>query len=51
MGGVVNRDLERLVDVYWDLELERSPTGGLFIGDYRLPIAWRTCRVKPRTTS
>ena len=31
----MNQDLARLVDVYWDLELERGPTGGLFIGDYR----------------
>lgn len=31
----MNQDLARLVDVYWDLELERGPTGGLFIGHYR----------------
>ena len=31
----MNRELARLVEVYWDLELERSPIGGLIIGDYR----------------
>jgi uncharacterized protein (DUF885 family) len=35
MVSSVNDQLARLVDEYWDLELRRGPTGGLFIGDYR----------------
>ena len=31
----MNETLARLADEYWELELERSPTTGLFIGDYR----------------
>ena len=31
----MNEELARLADEYWELELERSPTTGLFIGDYR----------------
>lgn len=40
MGGAVNDDLSRLADEYWDLELRRSPTGGLFIGEYRYADRW-----------
>jgi uncharacterized protein (DUF885 family) len=31
----VNEQLARLAEGYWDLELQRGPTGGLFVGDYR----------------
>jgi uncharacterized protein (DUF885 family) len=31
----MNEELARLADEYWELELERSPTTGLFLGDYR----------------
>ena len=31
----MNEELARLADDYWELELERNPTTGLFIGDYQ----------------
>ena len=31
----MNEQLSQLAQDYWDLELARSPTGGLFVGDYR----------------
>ena len=31
----MNDGLARLAADYWELELERSPTSGLFLGDYR----------------
>jgi uncharacterized protein (DUF885 family) len=35
VGRGVNEQLARLAEGYWDLELQRGPTGGLFVGDYR----------------
>ena len=31
----MNEQLAQLAEEYWDLELQRGPTGGLFVGDYR----------------
>lgn len=36
----MNAELAALADEYWELELRRSPTGGLFLGEYRYADRW-----------
>jgi uncharacterized protein (DUF885 family) len=40
MGQPMNAELAALADEYWDLELRRSPTNGLFLGEYGYADRW-----------